>query len=303
MTDALKSTRIHWKTYAVLAAGLAAVSLAAIFIRLAQNEGISSLTIAASRLAIATIIVTPFTIPRYIPYIRQLNRSDISLVLISGIFLAIHFITWIKSFEYTSILISVVLVTTTPLWTAVLEALFLRMRLNQMIIWGLVIGFGGSIIISLPGGVVDLGSNPLLGSLLALSGAIAVAVYYIIRRALHTKLPLLPYIWLVYGIAAVVTLVVVLVTGTSMSGFSVEGYLWLAALALIPQLIGHTSFNYALAHLSATYVGIASQLEPVGSALIAFFVFREAPSRLQIIGSAIILIGVTLASLGQSRSE
>lgn len=303
MTEILKPSPIRWQTYAVLAGGIVAVSLAAIFIRLAQQEGIPSLTIAASRLAVAALVLTPFTVPRYIPHIRQLSGRDLLLVLVSGVFLAIHFILWIQSFEYTSILISVVLVTTTPLWTAVLEALFLRMRLNQMIVWGLVIGFGGSIIISLPGGAIDLGSNPLLGSALALGGAIAVAVYYIIRRALHTKLPLLPYIWMVYGLAAIITLIVVAITGTPIAGYSPQGYLWLAALAFVPQLIGHTAFNYALAHLSATYVGIASQLEPVGSALIAFFVFREIPTRLQVVGSVIILVGVTLASFGQSRSK
>jgi drug/metabolite transporter (DMT)-like permease len=303
MTEALKTSPIRWQTYAVLAAGIVAVSLAAIFIRLAQDEGISSLMIAASRLGIAALILTPLTLPRYASHIRQLNRRDIFLVLVSGIFLAIHFIMWIKSLEYTSVLISVVLVTTTPLWSAVMEAVFLRMRLNQLIIWGLVIGLGGSIVISLPNGAIELGSNPILGSLLAIGGAITVAVYYVIRRTLHTKLPLLPYIWMVYGIAAIVALVVVVLTGTPISGFSSQGYLWLVALALVPQLIGHTSFNYALAHLSATYVGIASQLEPVGSALIAYFIFREIPRPLQIVGSVIILIGVTLASFGQPHSE
>lgn len=303
MTDVLKSIPIRWKTNAVLAAGIIAVSLAAIFIRLAQNEGISSLTITASRLTIATLILTPFTIPRYIEHIRRLTGKEMLLVLISGVFLAAHFMMWIQSLEFTSVLISVVLVTTTPLWSAVMEAVFLRLRLNPFIIWGLVIALGGSILISIPNGAIELGSNPVLGSLLAIGGAIAVAVYYVIRRALYTKLPLLPYIWLVYGIAAVVALVVVAITGTPMVGFSPQGYLWLVALALVPQLIGHTSFNYALAHLSATYVGIASQLEPVGSALIAFFIFSEVPRPLQIAGSVVILIGVTLASFGQPRSE
>jgi drug/metabolite transporter (DMT)-like permease len=303
MTDILKSTPIRWQTYAVLAGGIVAVSLAAIFIRLAQDEGISSLMIAASRLGIAALILTPLTLPRYIPHIRKLNRRDVFLVAVSGIFLAIHFIVWIKSLEYTSVLISVVLVTTTPLWSALMEAVFLRMRLNQMILWGLLIGLGGSVVISLPSSAIDLGSNPILGSLLAIAGAITVAVYFVIRRVLSPKLPLLPYIWMVYGLAAVITFIVVVITGTPVAGYSAQGYFWLAALALVPQLIGHTSFNYALAHLSATYVGIASQLEPVGSALIAFFILREIPRPLQIVGSVIILIGVTLASFGQSRSK
>ena len=106
---------------------------------------------------------------------------------------------------------------------------------------------------------------------------------------------------LVYGIAAVTASAIVIFTATPVTGFSGEGYLWLLATALVPQLIGHSSFNYALEHLSATYIGIATQLEPVGSAIIAFFVFREIPRPLQVAGSTIILVGLILASLGQSK--
>jgi drug/metabolite transporter (DMT)-like permease len=300
--QALPTTRTPWQTYAVLAGGIVAVSLAAIFIRLAQDEGISSLLIAASRLTIAALVLTPFTIPRYTTHIGQLIRSDWILVVVSGLFLSLHFILWITSLEHTTVLVSVVLVNTTPLWSALLEFVFLRSRLNQLIFLGLIVAITGSIVISLPNGELALGSNPLLGSLLAIGGAITVAVYYVIGRKLRSKLPLFPYIWLVYGLAAIVTCLAVFITYTPITGYSPQSYIWLVAIALVPQLVGHSSFNYALGYLSATYVGIATQLEPAGSALMAFFLFREVPRPLQILGSVIILIGVSLASLGQNRS-
>ncbi|MBZ0301039.1 MAG: DMT family transporter, partial [Anaerolineae bacterium] len=206
--------------------------------------------------------------------------------------------------ELTSVLISVVLVTTSPLWAALLERLFLKAHLTRLVVAGLILAVAGGILIGLPGSgsALTLGSSPLFGSLLALGGAVAVAVYLVIGRSVRPKLPLLPYIWLVYGTAALFALLAVLLTGSQVAGYRPQGYLLLLAVALFPQLIGHSSFNYALKHLSATYVGVASQLEPVSSAVLALIVFNEVPGPVQLGGSVVILIGVLMATLGQSRS-
>ncbi len=290
------------QAYLVIAMGVAAVSLGAIFIRLAQQDGIPSLFIAAARLSIAALILTPFTLRRHRPEIRKLSRSDLRFAILAGFFLAIHFATWILSLEHTSVLISVVLVSTSPLWVALLEFFFLRAHLGKIIMAGLIISLIGGVIVGLPAGDVKLGSNPLLGSLLAICGAMAVAAYYVIGRKLRARMSLLPYIWLVYSCAALILLAVVLIMGIPIGGYPSSGYLWLVSMALIPQLIGHTSYNYALRFLPATYISIAGQLEPVLSALIAYFIFHEVPFIAQILGSAVILTGVMLASLGQARS-
>ncbi len=306
MVDAptIETSQPSWQTYAVLAVGLAAVSMSAVFIRFAQDEGIPSLVIAAARLTIATLILTPLALGRYRAYLTQLNRRDYLLIGVSGLFLALHFILWITSLELTSVLISVVLVTTSPLWAALLEFLFLKTRLTRLVLAGLALAIIGGIAIGLPTGETDLagGSNPLLGSLFALGGAVSVAVYLVIGRSVRPKLPLIPYIWLVYGIAAIFALLVVGFARAPITGYSGSGYLLLLAVALFPQLIGHSSFNYALKHLSATYVGVASQLEPVSSAVMAFVVFQEIPAPLQLAGSVVILVGVIMATVGQSRS-
>lgn len=292
------------RAYLVIAMGVLAVSLAAIFIRLAQNEGLPSLFIAAGRMTVSTLLLTPLTLRRYSDEIHALGRPDLLLAGISGIFLAAHFATWILSLEYTSVLISVVLVNSHPLWVALLEVFFLRARLARLVIIGLIIGILGSIIVAIPsGGAVALGDNPLLGSVLAISGAVTVAVYFVIGRKLRGKLALLPYIWLVYGCSAIVLLIVVAIMRVPITGYSIQGYLWIVAMALVPQLLGHSSFNYVLKYFPATYVGIAVQLEPVFSAIIAFVLFSEAPLAVQIIGSATILAGVVLASLGQSQKS
>lgn len=326
-TDVHTASLPPWHAYGVLALGIGAVSLAAIFIRLAQSDGVPSLLIAAFRLTLAALVLTPFTLRRYREQLRRLQPRDLLLALASGFFLALHFATWIASLEYTTVLISVVLVTTSPLWVALLEVLFLHARLGRMVIFGLALAFSGGLLIAVPSGSVGsfptsivqsgsgwdillaagsaagAGSAPLLGGALALLGAVAVAVYLVIGRKLRAGLDLLPYIWLVYGSGALVLLLVLFIVRTPVTGYPEQSYLWLVLLGIFPQLIGHSSFNYALRFLQATYVSVATQLEPIFSAIVAFFVFRETPGTLQLLGSAVILTGVLVATLGQGRRE
>jgi drug/metabolite transporter (DMT)-like permease len=109
-------------------------------------------------------------------------------------------------------------------------------------------------------------------------------------------MPVMPYIWLVYGCSGIMMTLVLFATSTPITGYSAEGYLWLFACAVVPQLIGHSALNYAVGYLSATLVGMITQLEPIGSAFLAFLLFSEVPAPLQMLGSAVILGGVMLAN-------
>ena len=289
------------RVYLVLLAGLMAVSLGAIFARLAQDAGLPSLLIAAGRLTISALLLTPFALSQHRGLLRQLGRRDLLLAAGAGLFLALHFATWIASLEYTSVLISVVLVSTGPLWVALLEVIFLHARLNRMIVLGLGVAFAGGLGIAAAGSGGAEGSNPALGAVLSLTGAVTFACYLVIGRNLRRKLPLLPYVWLVYTCAAAFLITLVIVTGVPVAGFPAAGYFWVLLMALLPQLVGHTSFNFALRYLPATYVGIAGQLEPIGSGIAALIAFGETPTPGQLAGSALIVTGVLLATLGLSR--
>jgi drug/metabolite transporter (DMT)-like permease len=291
------------RVYVVLLAGIAAVSFAAIFVRFALAEGIPTPAIAAGRLTLSALILTPLALRVHGDALKRLTRADLLLAAASGLLLAIHFGTWIASLAYTTVLISVVFVATSPLWVALLEVVFLRVRLAALVVVGLLIAFVGGLVIGVGGesGTAFTGES-LTGGLLALAGAVAIAVYLVIGRKLRAKLPLVPYIWLVYGFAAAFLLLLVLITRSPMIGYSAQGYFWIALLALMPQLIGHSSFNFALRYLSATYVSLATQMEPIGSAVAAFFLLNEKPTAPQLVGSAAILIGVVLATLGQTAA-
>jgi drug/metabolite transporter (DMT)-like permease len=134
------------------------------------------------------------------------------------------------------------------------------------------------------------------GNFLALCGALAVSGYLIIGRKVRVKMSLIPFIFLVYGISAIVLNLFMLASKQSPFGYSANAYTWIFLLAVIPQLIGHSLFNWLLKYLSATMVAVTTLSEPIGSALLAYIFLKEAPAFAVMIGGALILSGIYLTS-------
>jgi drug/metabolite transporter (DMT)-like permease len=280
----------------VLAFGILAVSTASIFIRYAQASA-PSLVIAAWRLGLATLVLTPIAATRRQGELRQITRRDLGLALLSGLFLALHFASWITSLEYTSVASSVVFVTTTPLWVALASPLLLHERVTRRAWIGMAVALIGGIVIGLSdAGDGGGGENLLLGDFLALFGAWMAACYVVIGRRLRAKVSLISYTFLVYGMAALVLIGLMFISGQPPLGYPPQTYLWFLLLALIPQLLGHSSFNWALRYLSAAFVSIVLLGEPIGSIILAYFLLGETPAAIQLGGAALILVGIAVAS-------
>jgi len=288
--------------YIVLAAGVLIVSSASILIRFAQSMGVPSLSLAAWRLTLAALILTPFVLARSRDELARLAPRDVGLAALSGALLAVHFATWIASLAYTSVAASTVLVTTNPIWIAAVSWLLFRERPGAGLVVGIVLAILGSVAIFAAGGVHPAGENPALGNTLALIGSVMVSGYLLIGRSLRRRLSLLAYIWLVYGAAAGVLLLAVLVTGGPMLGFAMAAYVVLLALAVGPQLGGHTAFNWALRYLSPAFVAIAILGEPVGAALLAFLILGERVSPLELTGFVLLLVGIYCAARAERRA-
>jgi drug/metabolite transporter (DMT)-like permease len=282
----------------LLLVGLLAVSTSSTFIRLAQGAGVPSLAIAAYRLLFASLILWPIVIGRHTPELRALAGQVWLGAGLSGFFLGLHFATWISSLAFTSVASAVVLVDTTPLFVALIAGLFLRERLSRAMWVGLGIALVGGVIIALSGGggALNLGARALLGDALALLGAITVGVYMVIGRAIQTRASFLVYIALTYTSAALTLWAAFFALGGPLVTYSPAAYGWLWALALIPQLIGHSSYNYALKSLPSTYVSLTVLGEPVGAIALAMLFLREFPSAWEWVGGALILGGIALAS-------
>lgn len=284
-----------------------AVSTASIFIRFAQRDA-PSLVIAAYRLTLASIFIAPIALIHYRAELRNLTRTDVLLGLLSGIFLALHFATWISSLEYTTVASSVVLVSTSPLWVALLAPLILREALTRSVLLGMALALLGGMIIGMsdscsfqerlacPALSEFVKGEAFLGNVLALAGAFAVSGYLMIGRRLRRKMSLVPYIFMVYSMASLMLIAIMLGVGESPIGYPKITYLWMLLLAIIPQLIGHSTYNWSLRYLPATFVAITTLGEPIGSITLAYYILQEVPSLIKIIGALLILFGIYTAS-------
>ncbi|MDQ4076433.1 MAG: DMT family transporter [Chloroflexota bacterium] len=277
-----------------LTIGVAAVSTGAIFVRLADAP---ALVIAAYRCGLATLILAPISWMRARDELGELALRDWALALGSGFFLALHFATWISSLDYTTVASSVLLVNTNPIWVGLLTPFLSNDRITRLTAMGIAISVVGGIIIG--AGDFRIGGEALLGDGLALLGAITVTFYFFIGRRLRQSVSLLSYVVLCYGAAAVILLAIVLVMGLPLTGYSSETYLWLLALAIVPQIIGHSSYNWALGWFSASLIAVTLLGEPIGSTILAYFILGESVPLVTVQGGALILLGIYLAARGE----
>lgn len=301
----------EYKPILATAAGIVFVSTASIFIRFAQAEA-SSIVIAAARLVIASLVLVPLTLIIHRQEWMSLARSDLMKGLLSGVFLALHFVTWISSLSLTSVASSVVLVTTTPLWVALLSPLVLKEPIRRSVWIGLLVSIVGGVIVGIgnacgvqKGALVCqtsvISGQVMLGNFLALFGAWMAAGYMLMGRQLRKKLSTIPYTGLVYGVAALLLLIVVIIRAEPVFSYSGETYLWLFALGIFPQLLGHSLFNWALKYISAAYVALTLLGEPIGTIILALIFLNESPTLMEGVGAVLIMIGIVIGSIDRLK--
>lgn len=297
--------------YFVLLGGVLIAATSSILIRGAQAAGMPSLHIAAGRLGLAALILLPIGFARVRHEVANISRRNLLLAAVSGLFLGAHFAAWITSLQYTSVASSVALVTTNPIWVGLASLFILHERLPRLMLAGMALTVLGSILIGVSDSQGTAASNAMLGNGLALLGAIAGSVYFLIGRVLRAHMSILAYIWLVYSTAAIVLLFVAgsmwfasgAVAPAPFSGYQASTYVFILLLAIGPQLLGHTSFNWALRYLSATFVAVSILGEPIGSALLALWLFNERFAALQLLGFALLLTGIVLAARAERVAE
>lgn len=283
----------------VLLLGIIAVSFASIFIRWAAAP---PLTVAFYRLLLASIffwMTRGFSVMRHL---RESRPAVIGLSALSGVALAVHFAAWITSLSMTSVSSSVVLVSTTPIWVAVGSRFILREVVRLPFVIALLIAVCGAALIS----GIDAsaaGHESALGNMLALIGALAAAIYFLIGRRVQRKLDTWAYVTATYSAAAVVLFLWAVLAEAPFTRFSSKTYGLFILIALVPQVIGHTSFNWSLKHLTAAMVSVALLGEPVGATVLAFFLLDEQLGWQKMFAGALILAGVVLAGASQKSGK
>lgn len=275
-----------------LALGVAvvAVSSGALFVRLADAP---PLAIATYRCIFATAVLALFGARACAREWPALSRREVWIALATGLCLAVHFASWISSLAYTSVASSIVVVNTTPLWVALLAPYLSSDRVSRRTLGAISLCVVGCVVIG--AGDLRVSGRALIGDGLALVGAWTCALYMLAGRRLRAKLSLLPYVIACYGSAAACLLVFALVSRTQLAGFDARTWGALAGLALVPQVIGHSSYNYALRYVSAATAAVVAIGETVGATLLAWWLLGEVPSVASAIGGVIVLAGVVIA--------
>jgi drug/metabolite transporter (DMT)-like permease len=272
----------------LLPIGIVAVSTASIFIKLCDAP---ALIIATYRMVLSSLILIPFA--SYHKVWKGWTRNELGWLILSGFFLSLHFAFWIASLKYTSVASSVVLVSTHPIFVGIGGRFFLKERMGLNLVLGIIFSVFGSALISY--GDMSLSKEALMGDGLALLGAITASGYFLIGRKMRKSQNIFSYVLPVYSTAALVLILFSIVFQEAFFGYPSTTYLYLFLLALVPQLIGHTTFNWALKYLPATMVTITILGEPVGSTFLAYLILGEGLTTFKVMGGMLIFIGIFIA--------
>ena len=284
-------------SYAYLAVGVVAVSFSAIFIRYAEAPAFAQ---AFWRNLIATALLAPIALVRHRDDFRALSRTDVLVAVFSGALLAMHFATWIPSVSYTTVAASTVLVTTAPVFVAVGSA-WMGEPVARWTGVGIAVALAGAVVVS--GGDFGVSGRAVWGDVLALLGAVFAAGYFLIGRNMRQRVPLLVYVTIVYAACTVGLALAMVIGGTPFTGFPAATWGLFVLMALVPQIMGHTVFNFLLRDLDPTVVTVGIMGEPVGASLLALAFFGEVPSWWTAVGGVLILAGIYLAITAQARRE
>lgn len=275
-----------WAPWAGLILGTVAASISAILIRYA--EAAHPLAISFWRCSVGAAVLVPFAARR----LRALDRSDLKVPAWAGVFLAVHFATWITSIGITSIAASVLLVSTAPIFIAIAARFLLAERLPAVAWLGITVAMLGALLVA----GTDFGGSSFTGNALALIGGATAGGYILTGQVARRRLGILEYAVVAYGVSAVLLLIVCVASGVDLFGYSAKTWWAIAGLIVGPQLLGHTVINLVLSDIDATTVSVTIMAEPIIAIALAFLLFSEAPTWLVYPGGAAILAGIYIVS-------
>ena len=280
--------------YVALAIGVLSVSTSAILVKVSSAP---SGVIAFYRLLFTVLFMLPIFLIKYVPELRLITRRDWLFSIIAGVFLAFHFILWFESLNYTSVASSTVLVTLQPLFAFVGTYFFFKEKFSFKAIISSVIAVLGSVVISW--GDFKISGSALYGDILALIACALITANLLFGQDVRKRLSLVTYTFIVYSISTITLFFYVIIKQEPLIPYPTSDWVYFILLAVFPTLMGHTIFNWSLKWLSTSTISMAILFEPVGAALLAYYLLQESVSWSQIIGGCIIIIGVSLFLLDE----
>lgn len=291
----------HLKKYSflILVIGITGISLSSIFVRYSNAP---SLITAFYRLLWTVILMTPIVFGNkgVRNELLQTKSKTVLLCGLSGLFLALHFVSWFESLYHTSVASSTAIVCTEVIWVAVGYCVVLKGKLHFPAMASIALTVMGSLLIALSD--YSSGGNHLSGDILALGAAVFSAVYTLIGREVRGYLSTTVYTYIVYVFCLLALGGAAVFSGLPLTGYgqnvAVIGFL----LAVCSTLLGHSIFSWCLKFFSPSFVSASKLCEPVVAGGIALFLFGELPRPLQILGGGITIGGVLLYSYIEKKS-
>ncbi|WP_142828976.1 DMT family transporter [Planococcus soli] len=275
--------------YIPIIIGVFSVALSAIFVKMTSAD--SGVT-AFYRMLFSVMIMSPIFFLKYTHEIKKLSKRDWLFTSIAGVFLAFHFILWFESLNYTSVASSTVLVTLQPLFAFAGTYFFFKEKISLKTLIAGAIAILGSVLIGY--GDFKVSGSALYGDLLALIACALITAYLLFGQDVRKRLSLVTYTFVVYSISTLTLFFYIVFKGESFGPYPASEWMWFLLLAIIPNLLGHTLFNWAIKWVSTNVISIAILFEPVGAAILAYFILGEYLSASQIIGGSIVLAGIAL---------
>ncbi len=269
---------------------LAAISTSGILIRLTEAPPLAT---AAYRMLGASAVLLVFALLRQRAELFALSMRELRLLVAGGVLVGVHFALWTTALFNTSVASAVLLTDTHPVFVALTAWAFLRERTRSAVWLGIAVAMVGSAVIGL--GDLLSGRSSLVGDAMAIGAAITFAGYLVIGRHLRQDVGISVYAGLVYGVGGLLIATVAVASGVSLASFTERDLLAWLGLILLPTLAGHTVFNWALRHVSASVVGVSILGEPVLTTTWAWMLLGEAPKATAFVGGAAILGGLYVA--------
>lgn len=271
----------------IIILGVVGASLSAILVRFSDAP---SMVLVFYRMFFAVVLLFPALIKSGVSEYKTIEKRNLLLCAVSGLFLGLHFSFYFESLKHTSIASSVVLVDTEVFFVAVGGFVFLKEKISKLGICCILITFIGSVIVALG----DKSSGALYGDILALLGAVCVAIYTMIGRKMRKSMSTTTYTWIVYLVAAIVVLIGSLITKTNIIPVSGKNLLIGLGLTVFCTLLGHSIFSWGLKYEKAAFVSTVKLLEPVFASVLGLLIFKEIPAVTSIIGGMMIIVGIVL---------
>lgn len=272
----------------IVLAGTFFTSLSSIIIRFSEAP---ALVISAYRMLFTSLLLLIPVMLTSRDEFRNITKKEYMLCTVSGIFLALHFASWISSIKMTTIANSTILVSCSPIFVALANYFFTKEKLSRKMTVGISMSLAGTVIIA-TGSLGDSASNMMLGNTLAFLGAVFVAGYLVIGGVVRKNMSAGVYVFIVYSVSTAALFIMCLASKTPIYPYSTKEFMLFAALAFFCSILGHTVYNYMVKYVSSTLISVSTLSEPIFASIMAIIIFREIPSVHTVIGGSVIIAGI-----------